>query len=680
MSEINQSDQEFACIPEMEEYMANFSTQRETFHTMNNEKGDLSQVESPTQVINLSQDNMSQMSSVQHTNNAIDPSSYYPLLSTYNHSSYPSYQFPTNTSFVSPLANQSYYSAILNSERQMNLRNRTVHASTNPVGNISGLVSSINDPTSDTVSITANRTNATGNSTTTTVETVLNATADADDSSCDIDGEQRATSSSSLVSGNDDDNELAAGHENSTNENKELTVEEEIDICVVSDTQWLTYIQESLKVLERNVKPSLKKNWNGLWDLATKVQLQWEEWKWYKAIRPNKSKGIKGANVGDLKNQIVRWILKERKLVYASDIPAKYFENPATAFENNKKHWYICKRKFLTYCHHNYKTDPKLLHDIEKAVPNDIIRIFGIVCSNFSRDDICKLTEAKAFSRSDLDGPLHFLDSIFSRWTKKFNDPGFELPIPTRAEFLSTFHELNPNDEKRINIERDYKWVKKTYRSTMKLYNNAMQRWKMETGGGAGAPENFAGKWDSRENLELFSHYGNNASCDYLAYILMYDKEVGYTLNAVNDPAPEHTVMENGLAGGDPNSNSNRKRTRAEERMAIQGKQIATMFGNVITSSIGPLLKSLSTKTSNESSNTTSSNEEEDSNSTYFLVNGMNQTMTLIQSLERQIESLKESIEGMSDELVETKTKRKRLDILNRMMDDSYDKLTKFEG
>ena len=41
-----------------------------------------------------------------------------------------------------------------------------------------------------------------------------------------------------------------------------------------------------------------------------------------------------------------------------------------------------------------------------KAQPNDIIRIFGIATSSFARDDIVKLTEAKAYKRSDLDGAM----------------------------------------------------------------------------------------------------------------------------------------------------------------------------------------------------------------------------------------------------------------------------------
>ena len=315
----------------------------------------------------------------------------------------------------------------------------------------------------------------------------------------------------------------------------------------------------------------------------------------------------------------------------------------------------------------------------EKSLPNDIIRIFGIACSNESRDDICKLTESKAFSRADLDGALHFTDSIFFRWAESFNDPDYILQDPPRAKFLSSYIDLDPNDETRINIMRDYKWVKNVYRTVMKKYNAAMKRWKMETGGGPGAPENFAGKWEDRENLELFSNYADSGSCDYLAYILMYDKDVGFTLNAVNDPAPAHTVMENGLAGGGVNEKGERKRTRGEIRMAKEAKEIATMFGSVITDSIGPLMKSITT-TPNVAQVSSEQEETQQQSDTYRKVNGMSQTMGLINSLEIQIERLEVAINLISEDSEEGKKKKRRLEILNKMHDDSFEKLLKFQG
>ena len=156
----------------------------------------------------------------------------------------------------------------------------------------------------------------------------------------------------------------------------------------------------------------------------------------------------------------------------------------------------------------------------------------------------------------------------------------------------------------------------------------------------------------------------------------MYDKDVGFTLNAVNDPAPAHTVMENGLAGGGVNEKGERKRTRAEIRVAKEAKEIATMFGSVITDSIGPLMKSITT-TPNIAQ---VSSEQEQQSDTYLKVNGMGQTMGLINSLETQIESLKEAIDLIGKDLEDGKKKKRRLEILNKMHDDSFEKLLKFQG
>ena len=118
----------------------------------------------------------------------------------------------------------------------------------------------------------------------------------------------------------------------------------------------------------------------------------------------------------------------------------------------------------------------KSVQEREKALPNDILQIFGIAYSNFSRDDICKLTEAKAFSCFDIDGgAMYFLDSIFFKWAEKFNDSGFELGIPDRAKFLASCKDLNPNDEKRIYITRDYKWIKGVYMKVIEEYEGAMR-------------------------------------------------------------------------------------------------------------------------------------------------------------------------------------------------------------
>ena len=58
----------------------------------------------------------------------------------------------------------------------------------------------------------------------------------------------------------------------------------------------------------------------------------------------------------------------------------------------------------------------------------------------------------------------------------------------------------------------------------------------------------------------------------------------------------------------------------------------------------------------------------------------MSQTLSFINSLETQIERLKETIDSIGEQSEDGKKKKRRLEILNKMYDDSFEKLLKFEG
>ena len=126
----------------------------------------------------------------------------------------------------------------------------------------------------------------------------------------------------------------------------------------------------------------------------------------------------------------------------------------------------------------------------------------------------------------------------------------------------------------------------------MTEYNFAMTKWMYGTGGGSGFPEDFGGRWEEREELELFAHYAQSGTCDYLAYILMYDKSVGFTLNAVNDPAPKNTVMENGMPSAkDGKQVTGGKRRRGEKLLLEQTKRVTEMMGQAMKDVVQPLIE-----------------------------------------------------------------------------------------
>ena len=482
---------------------------------------------------------------------------------------------------------------------------------------------------------------------------------------------------------------------------EELTHNNEVDLCVVKDVEWFLTIQED-SVISPNVTktPTPRKMNPGLWNLMGKFAIQWEKWGWYRAqkgeILDPKTNKIKKLNNGDMKGQAVRYILRERDQVTRSNIPNKYFDNSEEVTNDQRKYWFFSKETFLKWASSQFKIDLKAQEKKLRPQPNDIIRIFGIATSSFARDDVAKLTEAKAYKRSDLDGAMPFLDTIFCRWQEKFNDPSFELAIPARAKYLKNVKDLNPNSLTRINIVRNHTWIKVTYQKIMKEYNYAMFNWKKGTGGGSGAPEDFAGDWKERECLELFSDYGQFGDCDYLAYILMYDQKVGYVIDAVNDPAPPETLMENGIGGvaeaGSGPSTNNPKQSKAEERLAMQAKSITELFGTVFNQAVAPLVKTLNGANeedtvsnitgNNNGAGVSVSNITGNNNgvgvSTYQQEGNMVQSMNLMNSIKSQIDSVESDMNESSDGTDDFERKTKRLKTLNKMLDRVYSNLDNF--
>ena len=205
--------------------------------------------------------------------------------------------------------------------------------------------------------------------------------------------------------------------------------------------------------------------------------------------------------------------------------------------------------------------------------------------------------------------------------------------------------------------------------------------------GGSGAPEDFAGDWKERDCLEYFSNYGQYGKCDYLAYILMYDKNVGYILDSVNDPAPPHTIMENGVAGVSDTTTGNDtvggRKSKAEERMVQQAENITKMFGTVFTQAVAPLIESLNGRT-NESTTTaaaSTSNNNNGSNSNIThqqQTNNMMQSMNLLNSIKGQIDSMEETMDESNESSDNFERKKKRLKTLNKMLDRVYSNLDSF--
>ena len=260
--------------------------------------------------------------------------------------------------------------------------------------------------------------------------------------------------------------------------------------------------------------------------------------------------GKKGPAITRLMTNLMRWILANRRHLDISKIPDEEMKED---FPIETTHlYYLPLGSFEAHGHMNYKIDRVSEDDINnaKATDNDVLRLFGIVALSQNRDILLSLGAGKAFKRAEVDGGLPWKNQIFYTLSCQFNDPDLHLDPPERATFLNSFCDLNPNHFDSISSNRDYEFLKKLWAKTLKEYNAAMKLWKLGTGGGSGAPENYC-DWETRDG-EYFATYGDDKVKGkyYLAWIYMLDQQTNYAFDTVNDPAPDDTVTEDSIGGG----------------------------------------------------------------------------------------------------------------------------------
>ena len=112
--------------------------------------------------------------------------------------------------------------------------------------------------------------------------------------------------------------------------------------------------------------------------------------------------------------------------------------------------------------------------------------------------------------------------------------------------------QLDPNDEIRIKMAWTEKEVQAIFRQVAVDYQKMMDKWMMGTGGGPGAPENFA-IWQDRDETETAGYI--EQACDvYLSLVYIWDKKYDFVFVTKKDPLPSHMHIGdhyNGDDGGD---------------------------------------------------------------------------------------------------------------------------------
>ena len=100
---------------------------------------------------------------------------------------------------------------------------------------------------------------------------------------------------------------------------------------------------------------------------------------------------------------------------------------------------------------------------------------------------------------------------------------------------------LDPNDKAIFQKPWNGEDLNILFKNTMKLYNEAMAKWRKGTGGGPGFPENYC-QWESREK-DWFSNYASSPSAygPCLTWIYMTDCDKTNILSSPTEEVPHGT-------------------------------------------------------------------------------------------------------------------------------------------
>ena len=393
-----------------------------------------------------------------------------------------------------------------------------------------------------------------------------------------------------------------------------------------TEHEWIRFLQEVYETSPTvSSKSTVARQYPLLWNIVSKLHKLWIKDFW---VHPNKS-----SNGTVFKQKVVRAILRNRKYVATSEVPATYQGNYRHLMPRHKEVFYYPLHEFMEFAKDTWMIDKGLAERQLKATTNDIMRLFGIALLSTNRDDLNALNTSKIYLRKDADGPLSLQDTIFYRYKQQFNDTGTVVSNPNRVMYLLTYHDIQPNDPERIMIDRDHTWLRDLYFANLKDYRRAMHKWKAGTGGGSGAPENYM-DWNSRDDWD-FSKYGGHKG-DMLAWIYMRDKDEGFPLLEIYDDTPSSIVVEDDN-GNDLSIGTPKKKKRSAPQDTI--KEIGSSLTTAMTEGFNHMSRAMEmiAKTAAPANNHANSYEQATSDMMHEINNGF----STITAIEEHIDKLR---------------------------------------
>jgi|AntRauTorckE5430_2_1112549.scaffolds.fasta_scaffold01766_3 hypothetical protein len=439
---------------------------------------------------------------------------------------------------------------------------------------------------------------------------------------------------------------------------------------IVSSDEWAKTIQEISS--NGNYAKTNRKLYDKIWtNIASPYCKFWsgQKWKYFddKPSRKHPGKYTK-ANISDFKSRITSWIVSQRTERLTSEIIAD-FNDPnfvkSLGASEHRKVLYLSQQRFIQWATETFKDDRTKMLELDKHTVNDRIRLISIAALEENRDGILKLGGGKHKSRADADGALSMSDQVFQDLATSFNDPDLQIHPPTNATFLITFGDMNANDQERIKIKRTYKWVAKVWKDLiLRDYSSALVLWKLGTGGGSGAPENFS-DWNARDD-QKFADYGKWVGRrDDLAWVYMVDKNAQFIFNIANEPAPANTILED---GSNASSSHDQKGRGGKSNHFNEANDLSKALGETMKQGfamITEMVKKQDTRDDVEPAGVVLRQKVGNVNT----LQQIEEAVTLIRKLDEQIESMKNR-----------QVARKRIKIIEGALDIAYTSLDALQG
>lgn len=201
--------------------------------------------------------------------------------------------------------------------------------------------------------------------------------------------------------------------------------------------------------------------------------------------------------------------------------------------------------------HFKLKSAYGLENETTGVTVNDIARAFGILCDPDFENEKCSLFKTHGTNRAVVDDPSLSVVNCCNRLMAAFHDENYIVSHPENwkdAADVEGFDDLDPNDPVRIEMHtlRPSTFFKTHLIDPVKpVYREACRKWRLDTGGGSGQPENFL-DWDPKNDYK-FSNFTNGQSPALYTWIYMKDRSQNYILEAESDSLPNHFQIEDAV-------------------------------------------------------------------------------------------------------------------------------------